>query len=204
MPTSPKFSAITALDQLLDRLGAGAARRRQLDMVRGELNRALERGALPVGARRSLRRLLEEEALGPYVRLAESGALRHRRVEGGLPPTSEATNEIRRKCIDLLREALGLPVLRLGGREILLQPAPEAATLSALARQLDQYLAGPMSPAQTRLTAVLALELDTAARSGELVELRTTDLGEDNTAVYVERRPQGGGTVEGSGSRPRR
>lgn len=191
------FPSVRALDQLLDDLGVGAARRRQLDMVRGELDRALERGALPVGARRSLRRLLEEEALAPYVRFAESGALRHRRVEGGLPPTSEATNEIRRKCIDLLREALGLPALRLGGGEIPLQPAPEAATLSALARQLDQYLAGPMSPAQTRLTAVLALELDTAARSGELVELRTTNLGEDNAAVYVERRPQGGGMVEG-------
>ncbi|WP_233448119.1 hypothetical protein [Streptomyces venezuelae] len=29
------------------------------------------------------------------------------------------------------------------------------------------------------------------------LELRTTDVGEDNAAVYVERRPQGGGTVEG-------
>ncbi|MFE7307708.1 hypothetical protein ACFU8A_24640, partial [Streptomyces sp. NPDC057546] len=191
------FPSVRALDQLLDGLGAGAARRRQLAMVRGELERALDRGALPVGARHSLRRLLEEEALRPYVRLAESGILRRRRVAGGHPPTSEATNEIRRKCIDLLREALGLPALRLGGGEIPLQPAPEAATLSALARQLDQYLTGAMSPAQTRLTALLAVELDTAARSGELVELRTTDLGEDNAAVYVERRPQGGGTVEG-------
>ncbi|MEU3551301.1 hypothetical protein [Streptomyces longwoodensis] len=191
------FPSVRALDQLLDRLGTGAARRRQLNMVRGELERALDRGALPVGARRSLQRLLEKEALDPYVRIAQSGALRHRRVDGGFPPTSEATNEIRRKCIDLLREALGMPALRLGGGEIPLQPAPEAATLSALARQLDQYLAGAMSPAQTRLTALLALELDTAARSGELVELRTTDLGEDNAAVYIERRPQGGGAVEG-------
>ncbi|WP_274036722.1 hypothetical protein [Streptomyces sp. MMBL 11-1] len=191
------FPSVRALDQLLDDLGAGAARRRQLHMVRGELDRALERGALPIGARRSLQRLLEEEALGPYVRLGESGALRHRRVEGKFPPTSEATNKARRECINLLREALGMSALRLGGGEIPLQPAPEAATLSALARQLDQYLTGPMSPAQTRLTAVLALELDTAARSGELVELRTTDLGENNAAVYVERRPQGGGTVEG-------
>lgn len=191
------FPSVRALDQLLDGLGAGAARRRQLDMVRGELERALNRGALPVGARRSLQRLLEEEALRPYVRLAESGALRHRRVAGAFPPTSKATNEIRRKCIDLLREALGVPALRLGGGEIPLQPAPEAATLSALTRQLDQYLAGAMSPAQTRLTAVLALELDTAARSGELADLRTTHLGQDNTAVYVERRPQGGGAIEG-------
>ncbi|MFJ4585539.1 hypothetical protein [Streptomyces echinatus] len=196
MQTS-KFPSVRALDQLLDGLGAGAARRRQLDMVRGELVRALDRGALPVPARRSLQRLLEEEALRPYVRIAESGALRHRRVDGGFPPTSEATNEIRRKCIDLLREALGMPALRLGGGEIPLQPAPEAATLSALARQLDRYLGGAMSAAQTRLTALLAVELDTAARSGELVELRTTDLGEDNAAVYVERRPQGGGAVEG-------
>ncbi|MEV5605560.1 hypothetical protein AB0L33_29390 [Streptomyces sp. NPDC052299] len=196
MQTS-KFLSVQALDQLLDGLGAGAARRRQLDMMRGELQRALERGALPVPARRSLRRLLEEESLRPYVRIAESGALRHRLVGGGFPPTSEATNEIRRKCIDLLREALGMPPLRLGGGEIPLQPAPEAATLSALARQLDRYLGGAMSPGQTRLTALLAVELDTAARSGELVELRTTDLGEDNGAVYVERRPQGGGVSEG-------
>ncbi|WP_406339560.1 hypothetical protein OG987_32000 [Streptomyces sp. NBC_01620] len=166
-------------------------------MVRGELERALARGALPVGARRSLQRLLEEEALRPYVRLAESGALRHRRVAGAFPPTSEATNEIRLKCIDLLREALGMSSLRLGGGEIPLQPAPEAATLFALARQGDQYLGGAMSPAQSRLTAVLALELDTAARSGELAELRTTHLGEDNAAVYVERHPQGGGAIEG-------
>ncbi|MGW4551821.1 hypothetical protein ACWEN4_36605 [Streptomyces violaceorubidus] len=78
-----------------------------------------------------------------------------------------------------------------------MQLAPEAATLSAPARQLDQCLAGAMPPAQTRLTALLAVELDTAARSWELVELRTMDLGEGNAAVYVERCPQGGGTIEG-------
>ncbi|MEU4038696.1 hypothetical protein [Streptomyces collinus] len=82
MPTS-KFPSVRAFDQLLDGLGAGSARRRQLDMVRGELERALNRGALPVGARRSLQRLLEEEALAPHVPIAESGALRHRRVDHG-------------------------------------------------------------------------------------------------------------------------
>ncbi|WP_327299921.1 hypothetical protein [Streptomyces sp. NBC_01197] len=200
MPTSPKFSAITALDGLLDDLGVSEARRRQLHMVRGELQRALDRDALPVAARRSLQRLLEKESIDPYVRLAESGALRHRRIEGGYPATSPPTNEIRCRCIDLLREALGLPPLHLGGGEVQLQPVPEAATLSALYRQLDQYLGGEMSAAQTRLTAVLALELDTAARSGELVSLRTTHLTEENTAVLIRRRPQHGvGDDQGEG-----
>ncbi|MFE6479512.1 hypothetical protein [Streptomyces rochei] len=54
-----------------------------------------------------------------------------------------------------------------------------------------------MPPAQTRLTALLTAELDTAARSWELVELRTMDLGEGNATVYAGRCPQGGGTIEG-------
>ncbi|MET7545786.1 MULTISPECIES: hypothetical protein [unclassified Streptomyces] len=191
------FPSVRALGQLLDGLGAGTARRRQLDMVRGELERALARGALPVGARRSLQRLLEEEALRPYVRLAESGALRHRRVAGAFPPTSEATNEIRLKCIDLLREALGCPRCAWAAGRSRCSPHRRQPPSSPWPASSNQYLGGAMSPAQTRLTAVLALELDTAARSGELAELRTTHLGEDNAAVYVERHPQGGGAIEG-------
>ncbi|MGP3691177.1 hypothetical protein ACTVZO_42025 [Streptomyces sp. IBSNAI002] len=191
------YPSLVALDGLIDDLGVGEARRRQFSMVRGELGRALARDAFPVGARRSLQRLLEKETLVPYVRLAESGVLRHRRLGGGFPPTSEPTNAVRRTCLDLLREALGLPALHLGGGEVALQPAPEAATLAALYRQLDQYLGGPMSPAQTRLTAVLAIELDTGARSGELIAQRIGHLAENFAAVYVERRPQGGPVDQG-------
>ncbi|WP_406327293.1 hypothetical protein OG784_31840 [Streptomyces sp. NBC_01617] len=36
-----------------------------------------------------------------------------------------------------------MSALRLGGGEIPVQPAPAAATLFALARQLDQYLGPP-------------------------------------------------------------
>lgn len=194
MPTST-FAAVNALDGLLDELGVGAARRRQLDMVRGEMDRALARGALPVGARRSLRRLLEEDAITPYLRLAESGALRARRVAGGHPPTSGPTNEIRRRCIDLLREAHGMPAPQLAGGEVALRPVPRQAALSALRRQLDRYLGGAMSPAQTRLTAVLCVELDTAARSGELTGQRLSHLADGNAAVYIERHPQGGAVV---------
>ncbi|MCQ8194653.1 hypothetical protein [Streptomyces rugosispiralis] len=196
-----EYRSITALDQLLDDLVVGEARRRQLSMVRGELLRALARGALPVPARRSLRRLLEEDSLGPYLRLAESGALRTRLVDGKRPPTSAATNEIRRQVLDVLREALGLPALQLGGGALPLQPTPQFGDLAALRRQLDQDLAGHMSPGQARLTAVLGLVLDAAPRSGELVELRLDDLAAGIAAVYIERRPQrGGGDQDGEGS----
>ena len=196
----PEFPSLAALDRLLDDLVVGEARRRQLRMVRGELLRALARGALPVAARRSLRRLLEEEALAPYLRLAESGALRTRLVDGKRPPTSEATNEIRRQCVDVLRDALGLPALLLGGGALPLQPTPAFGDLAALRRQLDQDLAGYMPHGQIRLTAVLGLILDAAPRSGELVALRLSDFTAGNTAVYVERRPQrGGGDREGEG-----
>ncbi|MFH8805627.1 hypothetical protein ACH4F6_39890 [Streptomyces sp. NPDC017936] len=188
-----EYTSITALDALLADLRVGEARRRQLAMVRGELERALARGGLPVGARRSLRRLLEGEALTPYLRLAESGALRSRQVAGGCPPTSQATNEARSQCLDLLRKAYGLPPLRRGaGGRVPLRPTPDHGTLRALRRRLDEHLGTAMSPGLTRLTAVLALVLDAAPRAGELTSLRLSHLADGNRAVYVERRPQRG------------
>lgn len=195
----PEYPSIAALDRLLDDLVVGESRRRQLGMVRGELFRALDRGALPTTARGSLRRLLEEQALAPYKRLAESGELRARRVGGGYPPTSEATNEARAQCLDLLREAYGLRALQLGaGGRVPPQPTPDFGALAALRRQLDQDLGEAMSPGRTRLTAMLALVLDAAPRAGELVALRLSHLDRDSSAVYVDRRPQrGGGEADG-------
>ncbi|MDF2270705.1 hypothetical protein P2Q00_35555 [Streptomyces coacervatus] len=67
------------------------------------------------------------------------------------------------------------------------QPATAFGTLAALCRQLDQDLGGYMSPGHTRLAAVVALVLDTAPRSGELVAMRLSHLRPG--AVYVDRRP---------------
>ncbi|WP_189219910.1 MULTISPECIES: hypothetical protein [Streptomyces] len=189
----PEFASITALDALLADVRVGKERRRQLAMVRGEMERALARGGLPVGARRSLRRLLEKEALGTYLRLAESGALRARQLAGGYPPTSPATNEARLQCLQLVRKAYGMPPLRLGnGGRTPLRPTPDYGTLAALRRELDQNLATAMSPGLTRLTALLALVLDAAPRAGELTALRLHHLAPGGQAVYVERRPQRG------------
>lgn len=196
--------SIAALDRLLDDLVVGDARRRQLDMVRGELARALARDGLPVAARRSLRRLLEEPALGSYLRLAESGALRTRLVNGARPPTSDATNAVRRRALESLRTSLGLPASGLGRAAPTPRPTPQFGDLAALRRRLDRDLAGYMPRGQIRLTAMLALVLDTASRSGELAALRVGDLAPDLTTAYVERNPQrGGGDPEGGGSRIR-
>ncbi|WP_327672638.1 MULTISPECIES: hypothetical protein [unclassified Streptomyces] len=193
----PEYLSIAALDRLLDDLTVREARHRQLRMVRGELLRAMERNAVPVAARRSLRRLLEEQALPSYLRLAESGALRARLVAGARPPTSKTTNEVRRQCLDVLREAIGLPVLQLGGGAAQLLPTPAFADLAALRRRLDQDLAGAMPPGQIRLTALLACALDAAPRAGEFTAMRLSHLAPKNVAVYVERRPQRGAVPVG-------
>ncbi|WP_206320017.1 hypothetical protein [Streptomyces zingiberis] len=193
MPTSA-YPSIAALDTVLASMpGLGEARRRQLGMVRRELESALRQDGLPGAAGGTVRRLLEAESLGPYVRLAESGALRHRLVAGGRPPTSAHTNQARLICLDLLREAAGLPALHLAvtGAPVL-RPVPEASQLAALRRRLDGDLTGPLPPGRVRLTAVLAVVLDTAARSGELTWLRVGHLSEGRHALWVERRPQHG------------
>lgn len=194
------YSSLEALDRLITSLDAGPARVRQLRWVRGELELALERDVLGVSARRSAERLLAEDTLALYLRLAESGALRTRLVGGQRPPTSGATNEIRRQCVDALRDAVGLPALLLGGGALPLQPTPAFGDLAALRRQLDRDLAGHMPPGRIRLTAVLGLVLDAAPRSGELAALRLDHVTPGTTAVYIERRPQrGGGDPDGEG-----
>lgn len=189
----PDYPSLAALDTLLASLpDIGEARRRQLGMVRRELAAALARDALPVAARRNVRRLLETGTLTTYLRLAESGTLRHRLVGGRRPPTSAPTNQARYDCLNLARKAAGLPRLALGGGTPLLRPTPEFGRLAALRRQLDQDLAGHLSPGRLRLTAVLALLLDTRSRSGELAVQRVTHLSDGHTGIHVQRQPQHG------------
>jgi hypothetical protein len=113
MRDNPAVSAsIRALDELIGSLPAiGDARRRQLTAFRGEMDRALALDDF-APARRSLQDLLDEKTVRQYIGLAETGRLRCRNVNGRRPPTSEATNQARRDCLDLLRTAAGRPRLQ--------------------------------------------------------------------------------------------
>lgn len=189
------YPSIDALTALVDSLPAGAARREQLGMVRAELSRGLELGTLPTAAQGGLRQLLAEETLRAYVRAARTGVLRSRKVGGARPPTSAATNAARLSCLEALRKAAGLPVLQWGaGEPVELRPTPVAGQLAALRSRLSEDLAAALSPGHARFCAVIAMELDTAARSGELVEQRVPDLAPGHTTVQLVRRPQNGST----------
>ncbi|MFC4033273.1 hypothetical protein ACFO3J_17510 [Streptomyces polygonati] len=196
------YASIRALDDLLGSLpAAGSARRRQLGAFRGELSRALDLDGFHP-ARGDLTVLLDHTLLRRYFEIAESGALRERLVHGGRPPTSPATNQARRDCVDIMLTAAGRPRLqpatRPWGRQpdtrpaVALRPTPSAGELAALRRRLGTALPSPLDPGRARFTAMIAMVLDTAARAGELAAQRLDDLDEDLLHVDVRRWPQHG------------
>jgi integrase len=198
----PVYASIRALDDLLDSLPAvGPSRLRQLRAFRGELARALvDDGFRP--ARHSLTALLDTPVLQRYFEVAETGTLRDRLVGGAKPPTSLATNQARRDCVDILLSAAGRPRLQPATRPwnrepdtrpaVTLRPTPTSAELAELRRRLAHALNTRLDPGQARFTAMLAVVLDTAARAGELAAMRLDDLDEDLTTVEVRRSPQHG------------
>ncbi len=194
------YASIRALDHLLDSMPAvGPSRRRQLGAFRGELSRALALDAFRP-ARDSLTTLLDVRTLQRYFDVAESGELRDRLVGGGRPPTSRATNQARRDCVDLLLAAARQPRLQTAappwGRDpatrppVALRPTPQPGELAELRGRLGDALSAQLDPGQARFTAMVAMVLDTAARAGELAGQQLADLHEDMSHVTVRRRPQ--------------
>jgi integrase len=199
------YASIRALDQLLDSLpAAGSARRRQLGAFRRELSRALDLDGFRL-ARGGLTGLLDNSLLQRYFEVAESGALRDRLVRGGRPPTSAATNQARRDCIDIMLAAAGRPRLQTAappwGRQpdtrpaVAPRPTPEAGELGELRRRLSHALTSSLDPGRARFTAMIAMVLDTAARTGELAGQQVDDLDEGLVHVDVHRWPQHGTTA---------
>ncbi|MQY12526.1 hypothetical protein SRB5_26610 [Streptomyces sp. RB5] len=197
MPTPAPPPVLATLDTLIDTISTThATRRRQLRMVRAEFAAALDRDALPVAARRDVRRLLADRTLAVYLRLAESGQLRSRLLHGKRPPTSAATNTARHDCLQLLRVAASLPPWRPAQEPVPPRPTPGDWELAMLRRRLGELLGGFLTPGQTRFTAMIAMVLDTEARAGELVAQRLTDLAPDTSRVRIVRRPQHGVSYE--------
>ena len=164
------------------RLSPGRAR--QLWMVVGMWNRALERGRFSRAAHDSSARLFTQRALREFWELAEAEEPRTLAPERGrdvrLPL---ATPRIVRDCLRILAalvrpgEPVRLPVV---ARPALKDPVP-ARSLTTVYRGLaDMAASGPLERGGTalsyedraRLLAMVAIVLDSAARSGELAALR--------------------------------
>ncbi|MFF9632923.1 helix-turn-helix domain-containing protein [Streptomyces fradiae] len=175
----------------------------QLWMVVGMFDRAVGREELPGRAARSAAQLFTWTTLRPFWELAAAGMLRSREQEVGRP-LPVASLRIVRDCLDMLARVVvpgkrvRLPVVE--------QPAPKqvvpARARTALYRELvDMAGAGRWErqaglglsvEERARLLAMVAVVLDTGARSGELAALRMPDLAVGEEAVAVRRRVQRG------------
>ncbi|MFD8384260.1 helix-turn-helix domain-containing protein [Streptomyces sp. NPDC059679] len=200
-----KPASIRQLDALVDQLAPAmpsTQRVRQLRMVAGMYGRAVGREEMPVRAGRSMSQLFTGPALKAFWELAAAGELRHRAEDQGKPLPLSTLRTVR-NCLSILAEAAApgrdvwLPVL--GSAE--LKPTVTSAEQATLYRRLaDMAAEGPLErdgsglsfEDRTRLLAMVAIVLDTGARSGELAAMRVDDLGEGEATLGVRRRPQRG------------
>ncbi|HEY5834957.1 hypothetical protein [Streptomyces sp.] len=196
-------ASVRALDAVVDALAGevSASRARQLRMVVGMWSRALE--MWPAGRRRpagSAAGMFAEPTLRAFWDLAAAGRLRAREEDIGreLPV---ATLRIVRDCLGILAGEV------VPGREVWLPVVERQDLKSAVApgqlrvlyrRLVDMAGQGPLerdgtllsAEDRTRLLAIVAVVLDTGARSGELAAQRVGDLDEDLLELRSVRRPQ--------------
>lgn len=203
--TERKPQSIRQLEALVDQLAPAMPsqhRVKQLRMVAGMYGRAVGQEEMPVRSGRSLAQLFTTPALRAFWDLAERGELRHRAQDVG-KPLPLATLRIVRDCLKILAEAavpereVWLPRLD----NVTPKPTVTAAEQVALYRGLvDMAGGGPLErdgtglsyEDRTRLLAMVAIVLDSGARSGELAGVRLDDLGEGEETIQVRRRPQKG------------
>ncbi|QKW18401.1 site-specific integrase [Kitasatospora sp. NA04385] len=186
--------AIEVLNALVDRACApptGASRAKQLRWVAGELRTALERGALPPTAARSLTALLAPDALAAYLTAAERGLLRRKPAARPDRP-SPASMRVRENCLRILATHADIP-LTLPDRDpppVELHPVVTARPRGILLAHLDHATRPGQSDARTRILAIIATVLDTGCRAGELCALRTDDVDLHRGTIRLTRLPQ--------------
>ncbi|MDG4858278.1 hypothetical protein P8605_08960 [Streptomyces sp. T-3] len=178
-------------------------RARQLWMVVGMWDRAMNREAMPGRARRAAPALFTRAALQAFWELAQSGELRALKPGHGQDPElPTATLRIVRDCLGIMA-SLVLPKGRPVQLPSVQQPEPKstvrAESLGTLyARLADMAAKGPLErdgtalsyEDRTRLLAMVSIVLDAAPRSGELAALRLADLAAGERAVGLRRRQQ--------------
>lgn len=210
MSEQPKAPGVRELYRVIDRIippdadGPEKVRRRQLRMVAGMWDRAVEAEGMPAWTGKTAQQLFHPWPLSLFWPLAESGELRARPEDRG-KPLPLATMRIVRDCMAILARHV-VPE----GRHVKLPTVPQQqlkdtvapAGLEALYRTLvDRAGSGPLSrdgmglslEDRTRLLAMVAVVLDCGARSVELAGMRLTDLAEGQEAIRVRRRPQKAG-----------
>lgn len=179
------------------------SRGRQLRMVVGMWGRALD--AWPAGAPvpgRAAAGLFAEPVLRVFWDLAVAGRLRAREEDTGkaLPL---ATQRVVRDCLGILAgqvvpgREVWLPVV---GPPGLKEPVPPRQLRVLYRKLVDMAGAGPLErdgtrlsrEDRTRLLAIVAVVLDTGARSGELAAQTLADLDLEGLELRSVRRPQNG------------
>ncbi|WP_267487551.1 hypothetical protein [Streptomyces sp. DH12] len=175
----------------------------QLWMVVGMFDRAVGREEMPVRAGRSAAQLFTWAALRPFWALAAAGTLRAREQEVARP-LSVASLRIVRDCLDMLArvvvpgKVVRLPVVEQVEPKAVVAPRSRAVLYRELvdlagADRGDWRAGLGLSwEERARLLAMVAVVLDTGARSGELAALRMPDLAAGEEAVGVRRRVQRG------------
>lgn len=197
-------AAAAGLDRVVGGLMAGVSpsRGRQLRMVAAMWGRALGEWPEGVTRPRAVRGLFADEALQVFWDLVVAGRLWAREQDVGRSP-SQGTLRVVRDCLAILAgEVRPSGVVWLPSVS---QPEPKAVVPQQQLPVLYRKLADMASDApvergmialsredRVRLLAIVAVVLDTGARSAELAGMRLEDLGEGEGSLWVRRRPQNG------------
>lgn len=207
-PRPAQAPSVRQLHALIDSEEAGlsASRVRQLRMVADMFGRAVGREEMPARAERTVAQLFTWAALRPFWALAVAGELRHWEKDRG-KPLPVASQRTVRDCLKILAglavpgKTVRLPMLEQAEPKPVIRPGQVAVLYRDL---VDLAADGPLEAAGaalsylnlTRLLAIVAVVLDTAARSGELAAQRVDeDLGPELSWARVVRRPQNYGEL---------
>lgn len=205
MARTDRCKALAELDSLVNRLGqkGSPAQGRAERWVRGELTRAVRDDYLTRDCCRSLGgHLLTGENIARYLAAAERDDL-HVLPRRHVVAKPENSTNVRRMVLRRFAKALGTSPELPPPRPRRFHPPVTQSQQTRLLAHVNAWaqvapLANGRRDVCVRLACVVALVMETAARTSELLALTVDDFAPDLSAVTVTRRPPGGalGAVE--------